>query len=606
MRGQRSNVRVEVAFEDAVVFAGESLSAVITFRNVAGGLSHSVGGPNHHHHHRHHHHRKHSLISLDEVSAPEESGYRQSEDGSPGLLSVNNSPAATNGLNRSMSMNRGSSRFGPGRREGHATSNSTSETYNSRNSMSLSRPDPNSEGMIMGFVQLQGYFELEDSIVDAEAFDHVKRHGVVLGQRGLDYGSGMRNGFFKGLTSGLGNFLGNNSSSGSFAAEHQNTEAIPIFSTPQSLLFVDLKLAPGECRSFGYHIKLPKGLPPSCRGKAVRIHYNLAIGTQKLDVRGRPEPKIVLAPFRLFPHVDNIGTEPVHNLEEPIVQKADEAQITPLSDRKHSMKSLFAHTKSSQQESKKPISHSSNEDLRAYIDSLLSTSSHQAYSGSLTGRRTSSIPTTSSDDRANFSCRDNIEFFVRYQHLDAEKPFKSNFEIGRGGHRIASASLCKPVFRVGEDIVLLLDFSDAVLSCYHVTASLETTEQVSPDVAKRSEQETQMATRRIFSQLAQATFSNSKTHFDFTIPSTATPEFTTSDISLSWSIKLDFITSPQQQVSKSILKSIHADDNGDLKTPLRVLECETFSARIPLHVYPTNHDIGALLDPAHLVRKWPL
>lgn len=601
MRGQRSNVRVEVAFEDAVVFAGESLSAVITFRNVAGGLGHNRGG-----HHHHHHHRKHSLISLDEVAAPEESGFRQSEDQDPGLLSVHNSPPAMNGLNRSMSMNRGSSRFGPGRREGHTTSNSTSETYNSRNSMSLTRPDPNSEGMIMGFVQLQGYFELEDSIVDAEAFDHVKRHGVVLGQRGLGYGSGLRNGFFKGLTSGLGNFLGNSSSSGSFAAEHQNTDAIPIFSTPQSLLFVDLKLAPGESKSFGYNIKLPKGLPPSCRGKAVRIHYNLAIGTQKLDIRGRPEPKIVLAPFRLFPHVDNIGAQPVHPLEEPIVLKTDEAHITPLSDRKYSMKSLFAHTKS-QQESKKPTSHSSNEDLQAYIDSLLSTSSHQAYSGSLTGRRTSSIPTiSSSDDKTNFSCRDNIEFFVRYQHLDAEKPFKSNFEIGRGGHRIASASLCKPVFRVGEDIVLLLDFSDAVLSCYHVTASLETTEQVSPDVSKRSEQETQVATRRIFSQLAQATFSNSKTHFDFTIPSTATPQFTTSDISLTWSIKLDFITSTQQQTSKSILKTIHADDNGDLKIPPRVLECETFSARIPLHVYPTNHDIGVLLDSAHLIRKWPL
>lgn len=598
MRGQRSNVRVEVAFEDAAVFAGESLSAVITFRNVAGAPGHNRG--------HHHHHRKHSLISLDEVSAPDEGRFRRSEDQQdPNFLGVSNSSLNANGVNRSMSMSRGSSRFGPGRREGHAASNSTSET--SRNSMSLTRPDPNSEGMIMGFVQLQGYFELEDSIVDAEAFDHVKRHGVVLGQRGLDYGSGMRNGFFKGLTSGLGNFLGNNSGSGNFAAEHQNTEAIPIFSTPQSLLFVDLKLAPGESKSFGYHIKLPKGLPPSCRGKAVRIHYNLAIGTQKLDVRGRPEPKIILAPFRLFPHVDNIGAQPVHSLEEPIVQKVDEAQITPLSDRKYSMKSLFAHTRSPspQQENKKPSSHSSNEDLRAYIDSLLSTSSHQAYSGSLTGRRTSSIP-TSSDDKTNFSCRDNIEFFVRYQHLDAERPFKSNFEIGRGGHRIASASLSKPVFRVGEDIVLLLDFSDSVLSCYHVTASLETTEQVSSDVAKRSEQETQMATRRIFSQLAQATFSGSKTHFDFTIPSTATPQFTTSDISLNWSIKLDFITSTRKQTSKSILKPLHMDDNGDLKAPSRVLECETFSARIPLHVYPTNHDIGALLDPAHLIRKWPI
>lgn len=81
------------------------------------------------------------------------------------------------------------------------------------------------------------------------------------------------------------------------------SKSVPILSTPQSILFVDLRLAAGESRTYTYSFTLPKGLPPSHRGKAIKVAYNLIIGTQRPG-KGVQQPKVVEIPFRVFPHVE--------------------------------------------------------------------------------------------------------------------------------------------------------------------------------------------------------------------------------------------------------------------------------------------------------------
>lgn len=81
-----------------------------------------------------------------------------------------------------------------------------------------------------------------------------------------------------------------------------DSRSIPILSTPQSILFVDLRLGPGESKSYTYKFLLPKGIPPSHRGKAIKVVYNLVIGTQRPGM-GVQQPKVVEIPFRVFPHI---------------------------------------------------------------------------------------------------------------------------------------------------------------------------------------------------------------------------------------------------------------------------------------------------------------
>lgn len=550
-------------------------------------------------------------------------------------------------------------------------------------------------GLLMGYTQLQGYFVLDEDLIDVEEYAHVRTQGVVVGPTGeIGYSSQNGSGLLQGLASGLGSLLQirdsevNSSSEGlaSFGFGRSNSQsglrrsnsrsvkpaqqqvkkdAIPIFSTPQSLLFVDLKLTPGESRSFSYKIELPKSLPPSCRAKSIRIHYNLVIGIQKLDTRGRPQPKTTLIPFRVFPHVDKYGQQYTHDLKMPIVLQRDQATVVQLpSDRHMSAEQVTKYV--ALKTSKGPVGSAGPLDGQAnfasYVKELLSSDD--------TMKRTVLARHLSNDDtaiRSPITSQENIEYFSRYQHMtNPKQAVKSRFDIGRSGKRIATVLLSKPVYRIGENVVILVDYKNADLKCYRITASLETEEAINTSVLKSFKESTGTATsglntptstRRIYSQSTISTYALSRSTFEFTIPATATPQFSTSDIALKWNLKLDFITSPTSQVassssnktgfdheasisrptpdttsvpapprpsrqpsstqatsstgggptmppqwaqlatdSKSPVHVVHYNEQGVIAGLKETIPCEAFNCKIPLTVMPTNQDIGALLE----------
>lgn len=416
-------------------------------------------------------------------------------------------------------------------------------------------------GLLMGYVQLQGYYVLDEDLINTEEFVHVKTQGVVVGPNGgLDYKAQSSGGLLQGLASGLGSLLqirdsDSNSSSeglarrvsfgrkskrspygGSRLVANGKNDAIPIFSTPQSLLFVDLKLSPGESKSFSYKLELPMSLPPSCRAKSIRIHYNLVIGIQKLDSRGRPQPKTTLVPFRVFPHVDKYGQQYTHDLRTPIVLQKDRASVVQLpSDRYLSPEKIFSKVVASSPES--------IEDGRAsfmsHIEGLFSEDPNVR--NQLLSQQ---IDLQSAPKSNKATPQENIDFFCRYHHtFDNVKPMRSRFDIGRSGRRIATVILSKPVYRVGENIVFVVEYTNAELKCFHITASLETEEFISQDALRKREDLVDI-TRRVYSQSTMSTYSLNKSTFEFAIPATATPQFSTSSIALKWNLKLDFITSP--------------------------------------------------------------
>lgn len=46
------------------------------------------------------------------------------------------------------------------------------------------------------------------------------------------------------------------------------------------------------------------------------------------------------------------------------------------------------------------------------------------------------------------------------------------FEIARNGHKVASVTLARPAYKLGESITALIDFSAAEIPCYHVSIYL--------------------------------------------------------------------------------------------------------------------------------------
>lgn len=542
------------------------------------------------------------------------------------------------------------------------------------------------QGMLMGYAQLQGYFVVDKDLIDPNEFLHVKTQGVVVRLNGgIGYSSQSGTGLLQGLTSGIGSLLklrdGEINSSSEILSQipgrsstpvmglkGPDNESFPVFSTPQSLLFVDLKLNPGESRSFSYSMELPKSLPPSCRAKSLSIHYNLVIGIQKLDTRGRPQPKTTLIPFRVFPHVDKYGQQYTHDLRTPIVLQKDQAtviQVPP--DRFSTLEQINKYVAS---KTPKHVAFCTYEEDKRNFDTYL----RDLLSGDSVAK-SQFILQQRNDEKTRVrrfsTSQDNIEYFSRYQHtLHPKHALKSSFEIGRSGKRIATVILSKPVYRVGENIVVMVDYTKGALKTFHITASLETEESIQRGILNEKIEgqqydsqarfDTCPMTRRVYSQSAMSTYSFSRSTFEFTIPATATPQFSTSDIALKWCLKLDFVTTssadvasarhekleedpdlvaaayapnqenslasggpimtpladPQKKISRhrrslsnntqrfaklphdsrTLLNVTHVSEQGLVARAKETLPCEVFNCRIPLTVLPTNQDITGLLE----------
>ena len=169
--------------------------------------------------------------------------------------------------------------------------------------------------LIMGYACLTGSFMLEESLVNTSLFEEVKRKstigrqgsGGVVGIETTKRGNGLlRNIGWHNLSESLGGLLKPIEPSTLRSIEGlERTSTIPIISTPQTVLFVDLRLKPGEAKTFTYSHFLPIGVPATHKGRAIKISYSLIVGVQKQQVDLQQHPiRHVEVPFRVLPGVD--------------------------------------------------------------------------------------------------------------------------------------------------------------------------------------------------------------------------------------------------------------------------------------------------------------
>ena len=184
----------------------------------------------------------------------------------------------------------------------------------------VSYPQPDKalkpELLMMGYGQIVGSFVLDGSLVNQGPFEEVKRKGIVGSQDG---GGVVRNKSTKGesgllgsigwgnIGGSLGGLLGGTElSSIKQTMDNASARTIPILSTPQSIFFVDLRLEPGESKSYSYSHPLPKGIPPSHKGRAIKISYNLVVGTQRAsNIAQQHKVQRANVPFRILPSVNS-------------------------------------------------------------------------------------------------------------------------------------------------------------------------------------------------------------------------------------------------------------------------------------------------------------
>src|SRR5690606_18399896 len=125
---------------------------------------------------------------------------------------------------------------------------------------------------------------------------------------------------------------------------------------------------------------------------------------------------------------------------------------------------------------------------------------------------------------------------------------------------------------------------------------LETSESVDPALALRSPASIHRATRRIHSHHFESTIFSKRVTLTPTIPATASPEFSTSGISVAWHLRIEFITPVldmgEQFKNEELLELTSNDARGEIWEARQGLYVESFDAAIPVKVSPNPSEMA--------------
>ncbi|KAL2759414.1 hypothetical protein ACRALDRAFT_1074286 [Sodiomyces alcalophilus JCM 7366] len=433
-----------------------------------------------------------------------------------------------------------------------------------RRSSNMSLPQPKlPENLMMGYAQVQGSFTLDGSLIHLEPFENVKRKAVVSGQGGgvvgIDTnkpGGGFLRGFGWGsITNSLGDLLG----AGELSTIKDmrgiaKSKSIPLLSTPQSILFVDLQLAPGESRVFEYSFRLPKGLPPTHRGKAIKIAYTLVIGTQRAGGTREQQVRTVEIPFRVLGSVNSHGEILGHDLMSPYVLLRDQAVVRMVDK---------AATPDPQPKASPQPSGSSMADFLTYVDDLLNRPREGTNTGLLSPTVMPSSRRPSAFEEAT-TAKEAIDLAIMRSTYAAEGGQSPNrFEIARNGQRVGVVTLARPAYRLGENVIMTIDFSNADIPCYAIHCALESAERiVDPQLALRSDASVHRVTRRVHSFASDAAIYARRLTFTPTIPISFSPEFVTSGVALEWKIRIEFVVPSTEVAAPSVSEAQNQQQQG--------------------------------------------
>ncbi|KAF2130983.1 Rgp1-domain-containing protein [Dothidotthia symphoricarpi CBS 119687] len=460
-----------------------------------------------------------------------------------------------------------------------------------------------SESIMMGYAQIMGSFTLDGSLINQAPFEEVKRKGVVGGQGGGGVVGVERtkrdSGLFGALGWGnlgesLGGLLG--SSEPSSIREMRgiaSSKTVPLITTPQSILFVDLKLAPGQSRSYTYSFTIPRGLPPSHKGRSMKVAYNLTIGTQRAGSTKDQQVRHVEVPFRVFGSVNSRGEILGHDLMSPYIILRDQARTTTVD-------AATTPTMGKKGSITVKVDSTAFDDFRDYVDNLLDRPRQNSSMGLLSPTET--VPGRSSFAEAPHTMKEAIDTAILRSNLTGAANQSANrFEIARSGRRVAVIMLARPAYRLGETMSAVIDFTDSHIPCYSIHVSLETSEKVDPAIALRSNASIYRATKKVHASFSDNALFAQRLAFSPTIPPNATPEFITSGVNLEWKLRVEFITprvtfeDGEEALWDDLLEEISSDDRGVVLAAAQRLPAESFEVQVPIRVY------GAVSGPSELV-----
>ncbi|KAK4981251.1 hypothetical protein LTR28_000007 [Elasticomyces elasticus] len=448
---------------------------------------------------------------------------------------------------------------------------------------------------MMGYAQTMGHFTLDGSLVNQAPFEEVKRRGVVGGKGGggvvgVDHSrreSGLFGAFgWSNIGNSLGGLLGGNEMSSIKEMRGIATsKLIPLLSTPQSILL-------GGPTVVSCH-----------KGRAIKVTYHLNIGLQRSGKVGSQQVvKHVEVPFRVLGSVNGRGEILGHDLMSPYILLNDNVRTSSITPSSPLPTNIGAASKPHDLKSDA----ASLADFLSYTDALLAHPhvDPNAPLASPTATRLPPLPRQSStyEEPQLKSMREAIDYAIMRANVrtppagpestlaEHQNQAANRFNIARSGMPIAVLTLLRPAFRLGESMIGTLDFSTAAVPIYAIKVELESAEHIDPALALRSAGSMQRVTRTVHAEMRESALFAQRLSFNLTIPTTATPTFETTGVSLQWMVRVEFTTARtlpggvREDREGELLEELGRDERALTMIAKERLLAEAFEVGIPIKV----------------------
>lgn len=276
-----------------------------------------------------------------------------------------------------------------------------------------------------------------------------------------------------------------------------------VLSTKPKILFCDMRLDPGESKTYTYKETIPSDAPPSFRGQAVKYSYKITIGTQRLN----HPTKLLRVPFRVLV---------LYGLNDlSVYMDADE--VTP--------------TNPFLQQQKE------NSVLDIALQILATVTARKA-------------------------------------------PHSYNITNARG--KVAKCIMFKQAYKLGEDIIGIMDFADGTVPCVQYSVTLQSDEHISEECRKKVSQGSAVTS---YVRHQETCLHTLKSHFSLPVPLTATPGFITDIVCQRWRLHFEFVTSVEP--IKEPERPTKPDETSTWRGPATVA-VETMVWDLPIKIFPAN------------------
>ncbi|KZW00700.1 Rgp1-domain-containing protein [Exidia glandulosa HHB12029] len=383
-------------------------------------------------------------------------------------------------------------------------------TKRARATSSAFRP-PGTELLLWAYAQLSGTFELDDQIVRKEAFAALQnelRQAPVVGGGRMEIGAlpptRAANGFFS-------SFFSTPATPTTSQVAPEDEKQLPTLESRQTMLVVDLSLAPGESKSYRYNSVIPPVLPPTFRGRAFRFSYTLVIGTCRVSSvpseAKKQYSRVMKIPIRLYNNVTVGRTPSPYDLLWPVARRREKPAECVVEEVR----------------GKLPVQLPRQSPVGKFKDSAAALEDFARQLLSVRDRHLAGLdvglPGLGED--VAVGCKEAVEVVTR-------NPKKLSYDVTKDGRKVAVLTFVKSAYRLGETILGMLEFNQlgSGTRVLQLSVMLEAHETLPSNWLERADGAPAPGMRRVHAEHHEALVPcAARAAFALNIPSDAAPEF---------------------------------------------------------------------------------